>query len=52
VFTPQLWECYVLQSGEGLSVVFLIIWLVGDLTGVIGALVQKLVRINSDSVFL
>lgn len=25
VYSPQIWECYVLQSGEGLSVMFLLI---------------------------
>jgi len=42
VYTPQIWECYVLKSGEGLSLAFLIVWLTGDITGVIGALAQHL----------
>lgn len=42
VYTPQIWECIVLQSGEGLSVVFLLIWLTGDITGVVGAVIQGL----------
>ncbi|CAD6580384.1 MAG: hypothetical protein CYPHOPRED_001206 [Cyphobasidiales sp. Tagirdzhanova-0007] len=42
VYSPQIWECFTLQSGEGLSVTFLVIWLFGDLTGLAGALVQQL----------
>ena len=42
VYSPQIWECYAIKSGEGLSVLFLLIWLVGDITGLIGAIVQKL----------
>ncbi|KAM0790300.1 hypothetical protein ACM66B_005601 [Microbotryomycetes sp. NB124-2] len=38
----QLWLCVVQQSGEGLSLVFLIIWLAGDLTNLLGAVWQGL----------
>lgn len=31
---PQIQENYVLQSGEGLSIFFVIIWLLGDLANV------------------
>ena len=31
VFTPQIWENYQLKSGDGLSVTFIVLWLLGDL---------------------
>ncbi|KAF4617910.1 hypothetical protein D9613_005900 [Agrocybe pediades] len=37
VYSPQIYENYTLQSGEGLSVSFVIIWLLGDLTNLLGA---------------
>lgn len=37
VYTPQLYENFALKSGEGLSVAFVVIWLVGDLCNLIGA---------------
>ncbi|KAL8290319.1 hypothetical protein RQP46_002577 [Phenoliferia psychrophenolica] len=37
-----LWLCVVQQSGEGLSLVFLCIWLMGDATNLLGALWQGL----------
>ncbi|TRM64127.1 PQ loop repeat-domain-containing protein [Schizophyllum amplum] len=42
VFSPQLYENYALQSGEGLSLGFVIIWLVGDLTNLAGAVLGNL----------
>ncbi|GAA96914.1 uncharacterized protein L969DRAFT_79124 [Mixia osmundae IAM 14324] len=42
VFSPQIVECYRIKSGEGLSLAFLIIWLTGDITGLIGAYEQGL----------
>ncbi|KAK4049795.1 putative vacuolar membrane transporter for cationic amino acids [Microbotryomycetes sp. JL201] len=42
LYTPQLWLCVVQQSGEGLSLVFLIIWLAGDLTNLLGTVWQGL----------
>ncbi|ORY59039.1 hypothetical protein BCR35DRAFT_201718 [Leucosporidium creatinivorum] len=42
VYTPQLWLCVASQSGEGLSLVFLCIWLAGDATNLLGALWQGL----------
>ncbi|CEH14529.1 Predicted membrane protein [Ceraceosorus bombacis] len=38
----QLWENYVLKSGEGLSVAFLAIWLLGDALNFVGAWRQGL----------
>ncbi|SCV73879.1 BQ2448_6309 [Microbotryum intermedium] len=37
-----LWLCVVQQSGEGLSLVFLAIWLAGDATNLLGTLWQGL----------
>ncbi|KAH8825335.1 PQ loop repeat-domain-containing protein [Flagelloscypha sp. PMI_526] len=42
VYTPQIWENYILQSGEGVSVAFVIIWLLGDLANLFGAILTKL----------
>lgn len=42
VYSPQLYENYTLQSGEGVSVLFVIIWLLGDLTNLAGALLGGL----------
>ena len=42
VYSPQFWENYILQSGEGLSIVFVIAWLVGDLTNLFGSLMANL----------
>ncbi|PPQ77482.1 hypothetical protein CVT25_011352 [Psilocybe cyanescens] len=42
VYSPQVYENYTLQSGEGLSVLFVIIWLLGDLTNLAGALLAGL----------
>ena len=37
VFTPQIWENYQLQSGDGLSVSFIVLWFLGDVTNLFGA---------------
>lgn len=37
VYSPQIYENYTLQSGEGLSVPFVVIWLLGDLFNLVGA---------------
>ncbi|KAI8887769.1 PQ-loop-domain-containing protein, partial [Backusella circina FSU 941] len=42
VFLPQLHKNYSRQSGSGLSLSFLIIWLVGDLFNLVGVILQKL----------
>ena len=42
VYSPQIIENYQLQSGEGLSLLFIYIWLLGDLCNVIGASVAQL----------
>ncbi|CED83881.1 Predicted membrane protein [Phaffia rhodozyma] len=36
VYTPQIWENYVLQSGEGLSIAFIVLWFIGDVTNLVG----------------
>lgn len=38
----QIWENYQLQSGEGLSVAFVVLWLVGDLTNLAGGAMAHL----------
>ncbi|KAE9400463.1 PQ-loop-domain-containing protein [Gymnopus androsaceus JB14] len=42
VYSPQIYENYSLQSGEGLSLAFIIIWLLGDLTNMTGAILAGL----------
>jgi len=42
VYSPQIIENHQLQSGEGLALLFIYIWLLGDLCNVIGALVARL----------
>ncbi|GHJ87953.1 hypothetical protein NliqN6_4355 [Naganishia liquefaciens] len=42
VYTPQIWENYQLKSGEGLSVAFVVLWLVGDLTNLAGGAMAHL----------
>ncbi|KDQ62298.1 hypothetical protein JAAARDRAFT_30194 [Jaapia argillacea MUCL 33604] len=42
VYAPQIFENYQLQSGEGLSVPFVIIWLLGDLGNLSGAVMADL----------
>jgi len=42
VYSPQIVENYQLQSGEGLSVFFVSIWLAGDLCNLFGAVLAGL----------
>ncbi|KAI5123115.1 hypothetical protein M0805_001471 [Coniferiporia weirii] len=42
VYSPQVIENYQLKSGEGLSVLFVVIWLLGDLCNLMGALMAGL----------
>ena len=42
MYSPQIVENYQLQSGEGLSVFFVLIWLVGDLCNLFGAILSGL----------
>lgn len=42
VYSPQIIENYQLQSGEGLSVGFVVIWLIGDLCNLSGAVMADL----------
>jgi len=37
VYSPQIYENFVLKSGEGLSIAFIVIWLAGDLCNLAGA---------------
>jgi len=36
--SAPVWENYILKSGDGLSVAFILIWLGGDLTNLIGGI--------------
>ncbi|KAF9077710.1 PQ loop repeat-domain-containing protein [Rhodocollybia butyracea] len=42
VYSPQIYENYSLQSGEGLSIFFVYIWLIGDTTNLAGAILAGL----------
>ena len=42
VYSPQVIENYQLQSGEGLSVGFVVIWLIGDICNFSGAIIAGL----------
>ncbi|KAH9846356.1 PQ-loop-domain-containing protein [Lenzites betulinus] len=43
VYSPQILENYQLQSGEGLSLSFIVIWLIGDLCNLSGAVMANLI---------
>ncbi|CCH44418.1 putative membrane protein [Wickerhamomyces ciferrii] len=40
VFVPQIYENYVRKSSEGLSLLFVVLWLAGDVFNVLGAFLQ------------
>ncbi|TFK40840.1 PQ loop repeat-domain-containing protein [Crucibulum laeve] len=42
VYSPQIYENYSLQSGEGLSLLFVFVWLAGDLCNLLGAVLAGL----------
>jgi solute carrier family 66 (lysosomal lysine-arginine transporter), member 1 len=42
VYSPQIYENFALKSGEGLSIAFVVIWLVGDLCNIVGASIAGL----------
>ncbi|KAF8073755.1 PQ loop repeat-domain-containing protein [Lyophyllum atratum] len=42
VYSPQIYENYSNQSGEGLSISFVVIWLIGDLCNLVGAIIGGL----------
>lgn len=43
VYSPQIYENYSRKSGEGLSVAFVITWLLGDLFSLAGAIIAGLI---------
>lgn len=43
VFLPQIYENYARGSSEGLSIDFIIIWLIGDIFNVLGSVMQKVI---------
>jgi hypothetical protein len=42
VYSPQIYENFKLKSGEGLSLPFVVIWLLGDLMNLSGAILAGL----------
>jgi solute carrier family 66 (lysosomal lysine-arginine transporter), member 1 len=42
VFTPQIWRNYKEKNGKGLSLCFLLIWLVGDVFNLLGVVMEHL----------
>ncbi|KAH9969784.1 PQ-loop-domain-containing protein [Russula dissimulans] len=42
VYTPQIYKNFTLKSGEGLSIAFVVIWLIGDLCNLAGASIAGL----------
>ncbi|KAM6494372.1 PQ loop repeat domain containing protein [Amanita muscaria] len=42
VYSPQIYENYSLQSGDGLSVLFVLVWLLGDICNLVGAILANL----------
>ena len=40
VFTPQIIENFRRQSADGLSLLFLVVWLAGDVFNILGAVLQ------------
>jgi hypothetical protein len=40
VFSPQIIENFRRQSAEGLSIVFIVVWLIGDIFNILGAVLQ------------
>jgi hypothetical protein len=40
VFSPQIIENFRRSSADGLSVVFLVVWLAGDVFKILGAVIQ------------
>lgn len=41
VFSPQIWTNFSTRSAEGLSLSFVVLWLIGDFFNIIGALLQN-----------
>lgn len=56
VFSPQIIENFRRGSAEGLSVVFIVVWLLGDVFNIIGAVLQRvlptMVRKAGSRIFL
>ncbi|ODV92077.1 hypothetical protein CANCADRAFT_14737, partial [Tortispora caseinolytica NRRL Y-17796] len=42
VFSPQLYENFRRKSAKGLSITFVVLWLLGDVFNVMGSILQKL----------
>ena len=44
VYSPQIFENYQLKSGEGLSIAFIVAWMLGDLCNLFGAIGAGLIQ--------
>lgn len=42
VFAPQIYENFRRKSSDGLSLMFIILWLIGDIFNIVGAIMQNL----------
>ncbi|CCD22856.1 cationic amino acid transporter NDAI_0A07020 [Naumovozyma dairenensis CBS 421] len=42
VFLPQIYENFIRKSSEGLSLLFIVLWLIGDIFNWLGAIKQRL----------
>ena len=42
VLVPQIYENFIRKSAEGLSLIFVIFWLLGDIFNLLGAILQHL----------
>ncbi|KAL7413455.1 PQ loop repeat-domain-containing protein [Mrakia frigida] len=42
VYSPQILQNFSLKSGEGLSVAFIVLWLIGDITNLLGGMMAGL----------
>lgn len=51
VFSPQIIENFRRGSAEGLSVVFIVVWLLGDVFNIVGAVLQRVLPTMVRSIF-
>ncbi|KAG2218810.1 hypothetical protein INT45_005457 [Circinella minor] len=42
VFTPQIWENYVRKNTDGVSITFLLLWILGDIFNLVGVFLEDL----------
>lgn len=51
VFSPQIIENFRRGSADGLSVVFIVVWLLGDVFNIVGAVLQRVLPTMVRSIF-